>query len=353
MQNKIRFESEPENGFYVTLRKRVSSHFKENNISQHANREAKLKALLFVSFFVTTYCAIVFYPTAYWFSLILWFLMGVSLMLSAMCIVHDAAHGTFSRKSWVNRLLLLFANLAGGDGYMYKYKHVVSHHPYTNIYGLDIDLEQSALVRVTPFSKNRNHRYQEIYMKFLYPFYILFWVLVRDFKYYSLKKIGLREARHPSFRWVILIASKIFYLFYMVVVPYWLLPFAFWQIVAGFISMHMGSGLVAMAALLSNHVVEDSHFVKPEGDGLIRCTWAEHQLRTTDDYSPDSRLITFLFSGLNHHVAHHLFPNFNHVHYPVITRIVRTTAHEFGLRYRFNSIWGGLKSHFRLLRTLR
>jgi len=92
--------------------------------------------------------------------------------------------------------------------------------------------------------------------------------------------------------------------------PYWILPLPFWQIFLGFVCMHMGSGVVAMFALLANHVVEDSLFVVPEPNGLIKCSWGEHQLRTTDDYSPDSPVISFLFSGLNHHVAHHLFPNY-------------------------------------------
>jgi linoleoyl-CoA desaturase len=130
------------------------------------------------------------------------------------------------------------------------------------------------------------------------------------------------------------------------------LPVSFWQVIAGFICMQLGSGLIAMFALLSNHVVEDSIFVQPDEQGRINCTWGEHQLRTTDDYSPDSSIISFFFSGLNHHVAHHLFPKYCHVHYPVITKIVRETAAEFGLRYRYNSITGGLQSHFRLLKKL-
>jgi linoleoyl-CoA desaturase len=277
----------------------------------------------------------------------------VFLILAAMSMVHDAAHGAFSPRAWVNQLLLRFANLVGGDGYMYKYKHTISHHPYTNIHGMDIDLEQSGMVRVTPFTKSKKkHKYQYKYMQVLYPFYILFWVLLRDFKYYRMERIGPVDAHHAPIHWWLLFTSKAFYFFYMLVVPYWILPLPFWQIFLGFVCMHMGSGIVAMFALLANHVVEDSLFVVPEKDGLIRCSWGEHQLRTTDDYSPDSPVISFLFSGLNHHVAHHLFPRYCHVHYPAITKIVRATANEFGLRYRYNSLPTALHSHFRLLKKL-
>ncbi|MBL7846413.1 MAG: fatty acid desaturase [Cyclobacteriaceae bacterium] len=350
---KIKFQPEPDHGFYVTLRKRVQDYFKERKLSRYANARAVLKTVLFTGFFLAAYAIILLIPLALPWFLATWFFMGMFLILAAMSMVHDAAHQAYSRHPWVNQFLLHFANLAGGDGYMYKYKHTLSHHPYTNIHGLDIDLEQSGMVRVTPFTRSdQKHRYQDKYMRILYPFYILFWVLLRDFKYYRMERIGVTEAHHAPIHWITLIFSKLFYVFYILVLPAWLLAVPFWQILAGFICMHVGSGIIAMFALLSNHVVEDSLFLTPGPDGRIPCSWGEHQLRTTDDYSPDSAVISYFFSGLNHHVAHHLFPWYCHVHYPAITRIVRATAAEFGLRYRYNSITGGLRSHFRLLRKL-
>lgn len=234
--------------------------------------------------------------------------MGVFLIIAAMSLVHDAAHGVYSPKPWVNQVLLRFANLAGGDGYMYKYKHTISHHPYTNIHGLDIDLEQSGMVKVSPFTKSKKqHNFQIYYMKLLYPFFILFWVLLRDFKYYNRKKIGLVEAHHAPHHWFFLVFSKLFYLCYMLVIPALVLNMPFLMILAGFLCMQVGSGIIAMFALLANLAVEDSVFIKPDEDGIFNCSWGKHQLRTTDDYSPNSKLFSYLFSGLNHHVAHHLF----------------------------------------------
>lgn len=350
---KIRFQPEPVNGFYNTLKQRVLVYFRENNISRYANARAVTKAFMFFGFYLFAYLMILSVHLPLWVFLFSWFFMGASMMFAAMSIVHDAAHNAFSSRKWVNQLLLRFANLVGGDGYMYKYKHTISHHPYTNIPGVDIDLEQSNVVRVTPFTKSRvEHRHQSWYMKVLYPFYIFYWVLLRDFKYYRLKKIGPVKAHHAGIHWVILIVSKLFYIFNMLVLPSLLLPNPFWQILLGFLLMQIGSGIVAMFALLSNHVVEDSLFVVPDENGMINCSWGEHQLRTTDDFSPDSPIISYFFSGLNHHVAHHLFPNYCHVHYPAITKLVRETALEFGMRYRYNSITGGLRSHFRLLKKL-
>ncbi len=350
---KIRFQPEPIDGFFNTLKQRVNAYFRDNKINRYANVQAIVKALVFFSLYISAYIIILLWQLPLWIFWLSWFFMGVSMMLAAMSIVHDAAHNAFSSKKWVNQFLLRFANLVGGDGYMYKYKHTISHHPYTNIPGIDIDLEQSNVVRVTPFTKSSaKHQHQSWYMKILYPFYIFYWVLLRDFKYYRLEKIGPVKAHHAAIHWIVLFTSKVFYLFYMLVIPSLILPNPFWQILLGFFLMHIGSGVVAMFALSSNHVVEDSLFVVPDENGMIKCSWGEHQLRTTDDFSPDSPIISFFFSGLNHHVAHHLFPNYCHVHYPAITKLVRATAREFGLRYRYNSIIGGLQSHFRLLRKL-
>jgi linoleoyl-CoA desaturase len=350
---KIRFLPEPKNGFYVTLKNRVHDHFIETQKSPYANFEAIVKAAFFTAIFISFYITILTVNLPFHLFALCWFFMGVFLILSAMSMVHDAAHGMISRKPIINSLLLHFANLVGGDGYMYKYKHTVSHHPYTNIYGFDIDLEQSKMVKVTPYSKSKaRHRFQGIYMKLLYPFFILFWVLFRDFKYYNLKTMGGGKTHHRKIHWIILFLSKLFYLFYMLIFPCLFVKIAFWKVLIGFLCMHLGSGVIAMFALLANHAVEDSLFILPDASGRINSTWGEHQLRTTDDYSPDSRIISFLFSGLNHHVAHHLFPKYCHIHYPAITKIVRQTAAEFGLHYRYNSITGGLASHFRLLKRL-
>lgn len=351
---KIKFLDEPENGFYLTLKQRVKQYFKDNNVSRYGNFFAVIKSLMFFSTFIFFYFVIIALPQIpLWLFFCCWFFMGVAMLFTAMSVVHDAAHNAYSKYVWVNQILLRFANIVGGDGYMYKYKHTVSHHPYTNIRGYDIDLEQSKVVKVTPYTKTtKKHKYQHIYMKILYPGYILFWVLMRDFQYYNMEYIGPIKSKHKIIHWIILITSKMVYLFYLLILPIIILPHPFWIIIIGFFLMQIGSGIVAMFALLSNHVVEDSLFLVPDENGVIDCSWGEHQLRTTDDYSPDSSIISFFFSGLNHHVAHHLFPNYSHVHCPAITKILRKTAAEFGLRYRYNSIIGGFLSHFRLLKKL-
>lgn len=354
---QIKFLKEPKGGFYDTLRSRVKVYFEENKLDRFADTASVIKSAVFFCCFVALYSLVLHSATApLWLFFAYWFLMGMFVIFTGMSIIHDAAHGTFSKHGWVNELLLRFMNLVGADGYIYRYKHKVSHHTFTNIPGADIDLEQSSVVKVTPYTKTKKrHQYQHWYMRLLYPLYFtIFWLIIRDFKYYKLEYMGTSRPIHPSSQYMFLAFSKLFYFFYMLVIPSIVLPHPFLMILAGFLLLHLGSGIVAMFALLSNHVVEDSVFVLPDADGHINCSWGEHQLRTTDDFSPDSALISFMFSGLNLHTAHHLFPNYcHHVHLPAVTKIMRETAKEFGLQYRYRTITGGLISHFRLLKKLR
>ncbi|MEX2369521.1 MAG: fatty acid desaturase [Bacteroidales bacterium] len=354
---QIKFLKEPKGGFYETLRFRVNTYFAENKLDRFADMRSIIKSFVFFCCFVGFYNLILHSATApLWLFFIYWFLMGMFILFTGMSIIHDAAHGTFSKHRWVNEILLRFMNLVGADGYIYRYKHRVSHHTFTNIPGYDIDLEQSSVVKVTPFTKTKKrHKYQHWYMRLLYPLsFTIFWLMIRDFKYYKLEYIGTTKAKHPSFQLILLTFSKLFYFFYVLFVPWIILPHPFWMILIGFLLLHLGSGVVAMFALLSNHVVEDSVFILPDANGYIHCSWGEHQLRTTDDFSPSSAFITFMFSGLNLHTAHHLFPNYcHHAHLSAITRIMRETAKEFGLQYRYRSLTSALISHFRLLKNLR
>jgi linoleoyl-CoA desaturase len=48
-----------------------------------------------------------------------------------------------------------------------------------------------------------------------------------------------------------------------------------------------------------------------------------------------------------------MFPTVCHVHYPALTRIIKATAEEYGLRYReTRTITGAFLAHLRWLKVL-
>ncbi|MDX5436394.1 MAG: fatty acid desaturase, partial [Pontibacter sp.] len=125
------------------------------------------------------------------------------------------------------------------------------------------------------------------------------------------------------------------------------------QAITGFIVLHLAEGMVMGLVFQLAHVVEGTDFPVPNEQGNVEEAWAEHQMRTTANFAPDSSLASFLLGGLNRQIEHHLFPKVCHVHYPVISKIVKQTAQEFGLPYLESpTFFSALQSHYRTLRKL-
>jgi linoleoyl-CoA desaturase len=267
-------------------------------------------------------------------------------------VVHDAAHESIFKKKKSNHVLTYFLELFGTSHYIWKIRHLESHHIYPNIFGLDTDIKQSDLARISkhhPFKKY--HRYQHFYMPIAYFAYTLNWTLVRDFRDISADNIGPKvNIKHPWQQTALLIFSKLFYFTYMLIIPALVLPFSFSTVFFAFLVMHFTSSFCAVFILVSSHVGEEAIFPKADENGFIDHTWAEHQLIVTSDFAANNPVITALVGSFNLHVVHHLFPNVSHVHYPALTQILKETAEEFGIPYKCYSLKEALLSHWKLLR---
>jgi len=102
-------------------------------------------------------------------------------------------------------------------------------------------------------------------------------------------------------------------------------------------------------------VVEETTFEFAPSDETTRIEneWAIHQVKTTSNFSPNSRIISWLVGGLNYQVEHHLFPRVSHVHYPALSKIVKEQCEAFNLPYNcIPSFHKAVASHFRLIRLL-
>ena len=146
---------------------------------------------------------------------------------------------------------------------------------------------------------------------------------------------------------------KIFYYVYTLILPLILLPFAWWWILIGFLSMHFVCGVILGSVFQSAHVMPDVNFPLADKEGNMDNHWAVHQLLTTTNFSPTSRVFSWFIGGLNYQIEHHLFPNICHVHYKKLSVIVRKTAEEFGLPYysKKNFIVA-VMNHIQMLRNL-
>ena len=80
-------------------------------------------------------------------------ILGMLTIFLALNLAHDAAHGTFFKQKKHNKILLNIFDLLGASGYIWKSKHIYSHHPYVNISDVDQELKQSSIVRIFPNSQ--------------------------------------------------------------------------------------------------------------------------------------------------------------------------------------------------------
>jgi linoleoyl-CoA desaturase len=243
--------------------------------------------------------------------------------------------------------------LFGSNSYIWSKRHLLLHHPYPNVQNWDTDIKQSDIVHIFPDSPLLNiHKYQHIYMWFIYPFYTLNWLFIRDFKDFFGTKDNYvkRILTIPRVEYVKLFAAKLFNLIYLVIIPILVLNHPWYIIFAAWITMHISASLLGVIALISTHVDENAIFPMPPEDGKLNITWALHQMSVTKDFSADSKLANFLFGGFTHHVAHHLFPGVAHTYYPKITPIIRRYANEYNLPYTCYPVYQAIKSHYYLLK---
>ncbi len=269
--------------------------------------------------------------------------------------MHDANHGSYSARNWVNDTMGLTLNALGGNSFIWKHKHNIVHHTYPNVDGVDDDIAKSPFIRMCSTQQwVPAHRVQHIYTPILYAISSIIWVLFQDFEKYFKRRVNTTELSKMSGKdHLIFWASKLLYIFFYIVLPVLLIG---WQnALIFFVSMHVGLGFVLAIVFQLAHVVEETEFEFAALDEtkVIENEWAIHQVKTTADFSPDSKIISWLVGGLNYQIEHHLFPRISHIHYPAISKIVKRKCEEFGLPYNcIPSLNLAVISHFRFIKSL-
>lgn len=344
--------------FSTTLNKRVSDYFKGNGIRRHANREMVIKTVFMFTIYLLPYILVVTgvltNPWALGAALIL---MSIATAGIGLSVMHDANHGAYSKQSWVNTAIGYSLNLIGANSFNWKIQHNVLHHTFTNVHEEDEDISPRGVLRLTPHSSwKRIHKYQFIYAWFLYGFMTIVWLFFKDFvRIVHYQKTGLAKKQKSSMaqEWIILLATKIFYIGYIFVIPVLFTSLLWWQVLIGVVAMHYIAGFMLAIIFQPAHVIEGTEFPLPAADNVLENNWAVHQLLTTTNFGNDSRWFSWYVGGLNFQIEHHLFPNICHVHYRRIQPIVKQTAQDFGLPYKSTRTFlEALLKHARLLKQL-
>jgi linoleoyl-CoA desaturase len=355
--NQLKFSRVDSGKFFRTLNKRVNAYFKENDIQRTGNWKLHLKTVIMFSLYLTPYFLLLTLDLPTWAQLIMTIIMGVGMAGIGMNVMHDANHGAYSSKKWINKVLGSSIYILAGNVYNWQVQHNVLHHTYTNIHGHDEDLEAGRVLRFSKHAKwHKLHKFQHFYSIFLYGLLTFNWAITTDFqqtKRYLKRKLSFGKFPKPSTQWSLLIITKTIYFSIWLVIPILFFGISWWKILIGFFIMHYVAGVILSVVFQLAHVVEEADMPLPEPSGTMKNTWAIHQLFTTVNFSTKNKIMNWFTGGLNHQVEHHIFPNISHVHYTKISKIVRETALEFNLPYNeYKTTRKALIAHFKHLKQM-
>ncbi len=321
--------------FPKVLRRRLDRFFSDESISPKADSTMWIKIAAGLAVLAGSWAAIYLFRPDSWKFVGLYLLGGLAQTFLLLNIAHDSNHNAISSSSSVNKTLNYVFDLCGISSYMWRILHHRGHHSCVNVHGEDDALSGRGLLRFTPHEPRRPmQRFQHIYALFLYAMFSLDYVFVRDFEsFFSPAHEYLKRTQHPLREYVTLIAGKLFYVTYMLVLPIVLLGKPILLVLLSFLLVHLVVGLTVSLVFQTTHTVEDTHFPssRNEFDNSVY-----HIFATTADYATANPLVGWLTGGLNYHIVHHLCPFVCHTHYGPLTRIVKQTAEEFGVPYRQN-----------------
>jgi linoleoyl-CoA desaturase len=341
--------------FSRTLAQRVDAYFHDRGISRHANPEMIAKTLLGFALWTASWAWLMTGRFSAVQVVGVYVIHGLAQLYMAFNIAHDANHGAYWKSKRVNRVLGCVFDVVGASSYMWRLLHNHSHHSFVNIRGADTTLISGAVFRFSPHDRRRPyHRYQHLYAPLVYCLATLDWVLTKDFRWLANTSFGNRKiVKHPLHELAILFAGKAVYGTYVLILPLLFLDAPWYAIIAGFVVMHLLLGFLISLIFQPNHFNENAAYPEADAEGHISNDYIQHIFDTTSDYARGNRFATWILGGLNLHVIHHMFPGICHVHYPALTQIVKTTAEEYGLRYRENrTISGAFLAHLRWLKVL-
>lgn len=342
------------NVFYDSLKQKVEDYFKANKLKPTGNWKLYSKTIILLMIASGIYASVLFFSPPLWLSLPLFAILGLNLAGIGFNVMHDGAHGSYSTAEWLNEMMAYSLNAMGGSSFLWKIKHNFNHHSFTNIEGMDDDIDIRPFMRTNENQKRYwFHRFQHIYWVVFYSLTYLFWVFFADFKKYFSQKVSDMKFRKMTVKeHIVFWSSKVTYFTVFIAIP--AMVIGVWPTILGFVVMSAVCGLTLGIVFQMAHIVEQTNFpVTDENTRKIDKEWAVHQINTTANFATKSKIISWFTGGLNFQVEHHLFPKISHVHYPAISEFVKETCDQFKVAYNeYPTFFSALRSHVLYLKAI-
>lgn len=352
---RAKFTHDRGDDFFNAVKERVRDYMECNGKTRFDDGTIAFKGLLFGSLCAVFYALILSNAFPAWVLQLFAIGFGVSALLLAINVSHDAAHQALTKHRWLNNLIQIVTfTILGANAYLWQLRHVKSHHVFPNVNGCDIDIDDNWFLRLSPNQPRRGHqRFQHIYAPFFFWLVGIHTVFYQDFVYLFKKRLAnMMNISHPFQEYFIFVFCKISYLCIVFFIPMTVMDRPWWHILVGALVMTFVMSVTFVTLLIGTHFAEETEFPTVNANGRIPHSWAYHALVTSLDWNPTSKLANFLVGGANAHAAHHLFPNIAHIHYIPITKIIQKTAKEFAIPYHQTTLLRMVASHFRFLKQM-
>lgn len=337
-----------QNSFFKQLKQKVDNYFADHELHPAGNDKLYLKSGIQVIIAAALYTLLVFFTPPAVVAIPLCIILGLNVAIIGFNIMHEGGHQSFSRHGWLNNISSYFLNILGGNSYYWKIKHNINHHTYTNIEGMDSDIDVKPFMRLHEEQPLRFfHRYQHIYWIVLYSISYLVWIFYEDFQKYTSGKVAVNAVRKklPLKEHVIFWFTKLMYILVYMAIPIIMVGWIPWLV--GFLLITLTCGIAISIVFQLAHVVEITQFRSAHvQDKYSRQEWAIHQIQSTANFATTSKHLHWLLGGLNFQIEHHLFPRISHIHYPKISILVKQACQESNIIYHeYSSMVKAISSH--------
>ncbi|WP_419868915.1 fatty acid desaturase family protein [Chryseobacterium sp. CT-SW4] len=333
------------------LRKKVNMRVEA--IPENRDIYIQIKAILLPVIYFGLYFLAVFNGNVPWIYISGFVLMGITLVLIYLNLIHEAAHNNIYKSKRMNWLILHIFDFIGANSYIWKKRHISSHHAYPNVDGWDTDIEQSGPILIVPGEQAKGiQKYQHKFFFFVYPLYLFNWMFIRDFRdFFDKNRVIIKtQGAIPVSEKIKMISYKVFYFTYQIILPVLLFKVSVGLALGAWALQIITASIFALFVLLPLHPIPDNAFPKLDKDNNLPFSWVRHQLEVTNDLAENNWFVRNVLGNFNFHVAHHLFPNYSYVYYNEITEEIEKFAKEHGLAYKRFPLLNALSKHRDLLK---
>jgi len=367
----------PDSGMYREIRERVAAYFKERNIDSRDPWPGIWRSVGMMVTAVVVFTALhaPWGPQSMLLRAGLAVALGCLQALPLVHVMHDSSHMAFghSERWWtVGRFFMDV--YAGCNMTSWHNQHIVGHHVYTNVYGVDPDLPKAETGDVRRLVTRQRwawvYRYQWLYLPVLYGFLGVM-MRVQDFTETFGARVNGPQRVNPisAAAWAEMLLTKVVWASFRLYLPLavWHTAY-FWPL---FCLTEYVTGLYLAFNFQVSHVSTECEFRGEDGQLLCEAParaplkprggrkapsqneWAVSQVRACVDFAHDSWFVTFQGGALNYQIVHHLLPGCSQYHYPAITPIVIDVCRDYGVEYKvLSGFWEAWCAHVRLLYVL-